>query len=88
MHIKDADETGIFPAGYGKGKIKGILSDLILNRNFDGFLSVEPHLAIFTGLAELEGGENKLVRNKFNSKPEAFKAAADALKNILKEIEK
>lgn len=88
MHIKDADETGIVPAGFGKGKIKQILSDLILNRNFDGFLSIEPHLSVFTGLDELEGGENKLVRNKFRSKPEAFKAAADALKNILCEIEK
>ena len=88
MHIKDADETGILPAGFGKGGVKEILSDLILNRNFDGFLSIEPHLAIFTGLDELEGGENKLVRNKYRSKPEAFKAAADALKGILREIEK
>jgi len=86
MHIKDCDETGIVPAGFGKGGIKEILSDLIINRNFDGFLSIEPHLSIFTGLAELEGGENKLVRNKFKSKPEAFKAAADALKGILKDI--
>jgi hypothetical protein len=46
-------------------------------------------LSIFTGIDELEGegGKNKLVVNKFKSKPEAFKAAADALKNILKEIE-
>ena len=90
MHIKDADETGIFPAGFGKGKIKEILSDLIINKKFDGFLSVEPHLSIFTGIDELEGegGKNKFVVNKFKSKPEAFKAAADALKNILKEIEK
>ena len=88
MHIKDADETGIVPAGFGKGRIKEILSDLIINKNFDGFLSIEPHLSVFTGLAELEGGENKLVRNKFRSKSEAFKAAADALKGILREIEK
>ena len=89
MHIKDADETGIFPAGYGKGRIKEILSDLIINRKFDNFLSIEPHLSIFTGIDELEGegGKNKLVVNKYKSKPEAFKAAADALKGILKEIE-
>ena len=86
MHIKDADETGIFPAGSGKGKIKEILSDLILNRKFDGFLSIEPHLSVFTGLDQLEGGENKLVKNKFNSKPEAFAAATNALKDILKDI--
>jgi len=86
MHIKDADETGIVPAGVGKGGIKEILSDLIIYKNFDGFLTVEPHLSIFTGLNELEGEgkENTLVKNKFNSKPEAFKAAADALKEIVK----
>ena len=88
MHIKDADDTGIVPAGFGKGGIKEILSDLILNKNFDGFLSIEPHLSIFTGIDELEG-ENKtntLVVNKFKSKPEAFAAAANALKDILKDI--
>ena len=89
MHIKDADETGIVPAGFGKGRIKEILSDLIINRNFDGFLSIEPHLSVFTGIDELEGEgkKNTIVKNKFKSKPEAFKAAADALKGILMEIE-
>ena len=88
MHIKDADETGIVPAGFGKGRIKEILSDLIINRNFDGFLSIEPHLSVFTGIDELEGEgkKNTIVKNKFKSKPEAFKAAADALKGILGEI--
>ena len=90
MHIKDANETGIVPAGYGDGGIKAILSDLICNKNFDGFLSIEPHLSVFTGIDELEGegGKNTLVVNKYKSKPEAFAAAAAALKNILGEIEK
>ena len=88
MHIKDADETGIFPAGYGKGKIKEILSDLILNKKFDNFLTVEPHLSVFKGIDELEGEgkRNTIVKNKFRSKEEAFTAAANALKKILKEI--
>jgi sugar phosphate isomerase/epimerase len=86
MHIKDANETGIVPAGQGSGCFKEILSDLILKRNFDGFLSVEPHLSVFTGLDELEGGRNTKVKNKYNSKPEAFAAATGALKDILKEI--
>jgi len=88
MHIKDADETGIVPAGYGKGGLKEIISDLIKNKSFDGFLSVEPHLSVFTGIDELEGegGKNTLVVNKYRSKPEAFAAAAAALKNILEEI--
>ncbi|MCL2097025.1 MAG: sugar phosphate isomerase/epimerase [Oscillospiraceae bacterium] len=90
MHIKDADETGIVPAGVGRGKVKEILTDLIVNKNFGGFLSIEPHLSVFTGIDELEGkgrdGKNTLVKNKYNSKPEAFAAAAGALKNILEGI--
>ena len=86
LHIKDADDTGIVPAGQGSGRIKEMLSDLILKRHFDNFLSIEPHLSVFTGLEELEGGENRLVRNKFKTKEEAFAAASGALKKILKEI--
>ena len=90
MHIKDANETGIVPAGFGKGGLREILSDLIINKNFNGFLSIEPHLSVFTGIDELEGkgedGKNTLVVNKYRSKPEAFAAAAGALKNILREI--
>lgn len=85
MHIKDAGEKGIVPAGFGKGGVKEILSDLILNRKFDGFLSIEPHLSVFAGLKDL-GGEEHVGVSKFASKEEAFAAAANALKNILKEI--
>jgi hypothetical protein len=49
-------------------------------------LSIEPHLSVFKGLTEL-GGEESIKKNQYKSKEEAFKAAADALKNILKEIE-
>ena len=86
LHIKDAGDDGIAPAGMGKGKIKEILSDLILNKGFSGFLSIEPHLSVFTGLEELEGADSNVVRNKFRTKAEAFAAAADALKAILKEL--
>ncbi|MCL2815092.1 MAG: sugar phosphate isomerase/epimerase, partial [Oscillospiraceae bacterium] len=88
MHIKDADETGIFPAGYGKGKIKEILTSLITEKNFEGFLTVEPHLSVFSGIDELEaeGKKNTLVKNKYRSKAEAFAAAANALKAILNDI--
>ena len=85
MHIKDAGDDGIVPAGFGKGCVKEILADLIIKRKFDGFLSVEPHLSVFTGLKEL-GGEEAVKKNQYKSKEEAFAAAADALKNILKEI--
>jgi sugar phosphate isomerase/epimerase len=85
MHIKDAGEKGIVPAGHGKGKIKEILSDLILNKKFDGFLSVEPHLKVFKGLSE-HGGEEHVGGFSYNSNEEAFAAAVTALRNILKEI--
>ena len=88
MHIKDAGDDGIVPAGAGKGCIKEILSDLILNRKFEGFLSIEPHLSVFTGLKELGGEEIVKAKNQFDSKEEAFAAAANALKNILSEINK
>lgn len=88
MHIKDADETGIFPAGYGKGKIREILRALITEKNFEGFLTVEPHLSVFSGIDELEaeGKKNTLVKNKYSSKAEAFAAAANALKAVLNDI--
>jgi len=87
LHVKDANETGIVPAGYGNGRFKQILSDLILNRKFDGFLSIEPHLQVFKGLDDL-GGADKVAKNqhKYKSKPEAFAAATAALRGILKEI--
>lgn len=82
MHIKDASKEGIMPAGLGDGRIKELLVDLYA-KGFDNFLSVEPHLSIFKGLDELEGGENKLVRNKFRTKEEAFKVAVESLRVIL-----
>jgi hypothetical protein len=86
MHIKDADKDGIVPAGFGDGSIKDILSDLILNRKFSGFLSIEPHLKVFAGLNALGGEDLVGARNRFKTSEEAFAAASDALKNILKEI--
>jgi sugar phosphate isomerase/epimerase len=55
MHIKDAlyDGGKVVPAGFGDGNVAYILEDLFAN-GYDGFLSLEPHLGKFTGLAELE----------------------------------
>ena len=55
MHIKDAlyDGGKVVPAGFGDGNVPYILEDLFAN-GYDGFLSLEPHLGKFTGLAELE----------------------------------
>ncbi|MBQ4515471.1 MAG: sugar phosphate isomerase/epimerase [Clostridia bacterium] len=55
MHIKDAmkEDGKVVPAGYGDGNLKYILDSLFAN-GFDGFLSLEPHLGSFEGLADLE----------------------------------
>lgn len=85
FHIKDAImESGkVVPAGYGDGKIKEILSDLI-TRNYDGFLSLEPHLGNFAGFAELENGQ--VEEELEDSGPEKFAIAVNALKDILNAI--
>lgn len=54
MHIKDANPDGtVVPAGWGAGNVEYILSELF-GEGYDGFLSLEPHLGSFEGLAALE----------------------------------
>ncbi len=55
MHIKDArfSDRVVVPAGMGDGNVPYILEDLFKN-GYDGFLSLEPHLGNFKGLADLE----------------------------------
>lgn len=55
MHIKDAKLTdgSVVPAGAGDGNVEEILRSLMEN-GYDGFLSLEPHLGSFQGLAALE----------------------------------
>lgn len=86
IHIKDAlrGSGKVVPVGYGDGNVKEILDDLFTN-GFDGFLSLEPHLFDFSGLAELEKGGNKTVidEQKKLTGFEAFSLAYDSLKKIL-----
>lgn len=83
FHIKDViRSTGeLVPAGYGDGKI-GKLIEMIGTR--DVVLSVEPHLAIFKGFAQIDKTE---MKNKFtfSSNEEAFDAAVISLKKVLNE---
>ena len=55
MHIKDAlYESGrVVPAGSGDGNVEYVLSNLFAD-GYEGFLSLEPHLGSFEGLANLE----------------------------------
>ena len=86
MHVKDARiaDGNVVPAGFGDGKVEEILRRLKV-KNFSGFVSLEPHLANFQGLAELEG-EGRSVATKEMSGFDTFKIAADALQNILARI--
>ena len=82
FHIKDViSKTGeLVPAGMGDGKI----DRLIKYMKKDYVLTVEPHLKVFAGYANIDKAE---MKNKFtfNSNGEAFDCAVEALKKILKE---
>ena len=54
MHIKDSQKDGtVVPAGKGEGNIEAILTELF-KKGYNGFISLEPHLGSFDGLANLE----------------------------------
>lgn len=86
IHIKDAMwESGkVVPAGYGDGNVKEILADLIKN-GYEGVLSLEPHLADFSGFSALEQGETE--KKEPLSGEEAYTTAYNALKKIVEELE-
>ena len=86
IHIKDAMwESGkVVPAGYGDGNVKEILADLIKN-GYEGVLSLEPHLADFSGFSALEQGETE--KKEPLSGEEAYTTACNALRKIVEELE-
>lgn len=85
IHVKDAvRKTGqVVPAGSGDGNVEEILKDLLVS-GYHGFLSLEPHLADFTGFSSLEQG-NGVKKAKLDGE-ETFTIAWSALQNILKNI--
>lgn len=87
IHIKDAvySDHHVVPAGYGDGRVKDILKTLH-RKGFEGFLSIEPHLAEFKGLADLETNQISIKSKEEADGPRKFSIAAAALKDILKEI--
>ncbi len=82
FHIKDmiASTGEHVPAGLGDGNIKGLIERIAS----DKVLTLEPHLAVFKGYAQIDNFE---MKNKFsfNSNGEAFDTAVKALKGILNE---
>lgn len=55
VHVKDAffEDGRVVPAGAGNGNVAYVLKSLF-DGGYDGFLSLEPHLGSFEGLADLE----------------------------------
>ena len=81
IHVKDADENRkIVPAGQGQGHIQDILADLTAG-GWRGFLSLEPHLVDFSGLAALEKDPQKRGSNL--DPRAAWESALTALRGIL-----
>lgn len=85
MHIKDAlfADNSVVPAGHGDGRVRDILQALS-DRDYDGFLSLEPHLGSFDGLGDLEVGDEMLSLTK--SDAGKFTLAYNSLKKILDDI--
>ncbi len=86
IHVKDAKKDGgnVVPAGYGDGHVAEILKELYAN-DFQGFLSLEPHLFNFAGFAALERDKSEIETGelKILSGYEAFKVAHGALIELL-----
>lgn len=82
MHIKDAkaDSKQVVPAGQGDGKFVEILDEL-RKMNYQGFLSLEPHLGNFVGFASLEPGT--VGADLPEGGPKQFAIAVHALKSLL-----
>lgn len=84
IHIKDAlwSDGSVVPAGHGDGNVEKILK-LLKDSGYQGFLSLEPHLADFAGFSSLEqsAGEKKKLSGE-----EAFTIACEALRKILERI--
>ena len=85
VHIKDArKETGsIVPAGHGDGNVAYVLRELF-KAGYHGFISLEPHLGKFKGLAQLEGDCN-IMKDLPEGGEGTFTLAYEALKKIIEE---
>ena len=89
MHIKDCRMADGFVVPCGKGDAH--IAELIRRFNEkdgDRFLTLEPHLKVFDGLASLEqnGGADSVKEDfSYPTNRDAFNAACNALKTVLAE---
>ena len=83
FHIKDALSAGaIVPPGCGEAKIAEILAEHKKDADCDFFVSLEPHLELFSGLNALVGRSFENPYKYPNAKT-AFADAAKKLKNLI-----
>lgn len=84
LHIKDALKDGsVVPAGKGIGNVEYILNDFM--KAGGECVTIEPHLAVFDGLKNLEkDGDTSVIGEAYTyeSNEAAFAAAVNALKDI------
>jgi sugar phosphate isomerase/epimerase len=82
FHIKDALYAGaIVPPGAGEARIADILEDHKRYSSADFFVTLEPHLQLFSGLNSLVGRafENPF---KYSNTEDAFKDALNRFKGL------
>ncbi|MBR1811975.1 MAG: sugar phosphate isomerase/epimerase [Clostridia bacterium] len=87
LHIKDClyANSKVVPAGKGDGHIKELLT-LFAKKDGKRFLTLEPHLKVFDGLAALEkkGETSRQIDDyTYPTNRAAFDAAAEALRALL-----
>ena len=88
LHVKDARASGdrpLVPAGMGDAQYEEVLRRVGEASDKTYFLTLEPHLFIFDAYKKIDN--HKLETElEFASADEAFDAAANALKTILKKL--
>ncbi len=88
MHIKDALSDGsVVPSGAGEGNVEYLVDKFV--KGGGSVFTIEPHLAVFDGLAALEQDGNTSEIGKkyvYKSNEEAFDAACYAFKGIIETI--
>lgn len=83
MHIKDARKDGfVVPAGHGEGQVARLLE--AYSAKGGEWLTIEPHLTLFSGLAALEreGEKSQVGEHVYETADAAFDAACSALKAL------
>ena len=83
VHIKDALKTdgSVVPAGMGDGHVAKIL-EMLDQAGYQGYLSLEPHLADFKGFADLEKDGN-IDQGRRLTGEEAYTLAYRSLMKVL-----